>query len=133
MKNQKTSKNSKIATSAGTASSVLAAALISVSSTTSAASYERCADIVKGGANACAVKSLGLSCHASATEDNMKGAWIEVPTGTCANIISLCAGDAEAPEGTDSDKLAAACGKLAEQSDSEIVGGRLVDGFGEPI
>ena len=115
------------------ATSVLAAAIISMPNIASAASSERCADIVKGGKNTCAVKSLGISCQGNATEDNMVGAWIKVPAGTCANIVSICAGDAEAPEGTKEKKLAKACGKIAEQTDEAVVGGRLVNKFGESI
>ncbi len=115
------------------ATSVLATALMSVAPIASAASTERCADVVKGGKNTCAVKSLGISCQGQATEDNMVGAWIKVPSGTCGNIVAICAGDAEAPEGTKKKRLAKACGKIAEQSDAEVVGGRLVDKYGESI
>ena len=133
MKVQKTAnKTSKVIGSA-VATSVLAAALMTVSGTAAAASTERCADIVKDGKNTCAVKSLGLSCQGSSNEDNMQGAWIKVPTGTCTNIVAICAGDADAPEGTKEKKLAKACGKVAEQTDEEVVGGRLVDKFGESI
>ncbi len=133
MQNQKVLKKTAVATGAGLASSVLAAALMSVSSVASAGDTERCADIVKGGSNSCAVKSLGISCQGNATEDNMVGAWIKVPAGTCGNIVNLCAGTADAPEGTDPKKLAKACEKIAEQSDSAVAGGRLVDKFGEAI
>jgi len=115
------------------ASSVLAAALMSAPSIASAASTERCADVVKGGKNTCAVKSLGISCQGNAKEDNMPGAWIKVPAGTCGNIVSICAGTAEAPEGTKEKKLAKACGKIAEQTDETVVGGRLVDKYGDSI
>ena len=115
------------------ATSVLAAALMGTSGVASAASTERCADVVKGGKNSCAVTSLGISCQGNATEDNMVGAWIKVPTGTCGNIVAICAGDADAPEGTSEKKLSRACGKIAEQEDEAVVGGRLVDKFGESI
>jgi len=82
---------------AAVATSVLAAALMTASPVASAKSTERCGDIVKGGKNTCAVKSLGISCQGNAKEDNMKGAWIKVPTGTCGNIVAICAGTAEAP------------------------------------
>ena len=118
---------------AAVASSILATALMSVPTVASAASSERCADIVKGGKNGCAVKSLGISCQGNAKEDNMVGAWIKVPAGTCGNIVAICAGTAEAPEGTSEKKLTKACGKIAEQSDSSVVGGRLVDKYGESI
>lgn len=118
---------------AALATSVLATALLSASSVASAASTERCADVVKGGKNSCAVTSLGISCQGQATQDNMRGAWIKVPAGTCSNIVSICAGTAEAPAGTKEKKMAKACGKLAEQTDDSIVGGRLVDKNGEPI
>ena len=115
------------------ATSVLTAALMSVSPVAAAKSTERCGDIVKGGKNTCAVKSLGISCQGNAKEDNMVGAWIKVPTGTCGNIVAICAGTAEAPEGTKEKKLAKACKKVAEQTDPSVVGGRLVDKFGESI
>lgn len=115
------------------ATSVLTAALMSVSPVAAAKSTERCGDIVKGGKNTCAVKSLGISCQGNAKEDNMVGAWIKVPTGTCGNIVAICAGTAEAPEGTKEKKLAKACKKVAEQTDPAVVGGRLVDKFGESI
>ena len=119
---------------AALATSVLAAALMGSSSIASAApSSERCADIVKGGKNSCASKSLGISCQGNATEDNLVGAWIKVPAGTCGNIVSICAGDFDAPEGTNEKKLAKTCAKIAEQSDSSVAGGRLVDKFGESI
>ena len=118
---------------AAVASSVLAAALMGASATASAASTERCADIIKGGSNTCAVKSLGISCQGQATEDNMVGAWIKVPTGTCGNIVSICAGNADAPEGTKAGRLESACDNLAEQTDSTVTGGRLVDKDGETI
>jgi len=126
MKHQKT-------LGAAVASSVLAAALMTTSTVASAAKSERCGDIVKGGKNTCAVKSLGISCQGNAKEDNMVGAWIKVPAGTCGNIVSICAGTVEAPEGTKEKKLAKACSKVAEQTDSSVVGGRLVDRFGESI
>lgn len=114
------------------ASSVLAAALASANAA-GAAEFERCADVVAGGKNSCAVKALGLTCHGSATEDNTPGAWIEVPTGTCANIVSICTEKMEAPADADQALLTKACGKLAQQSDESITGGRLVDRMGEPI
>ena len=126
-------KNTDKSLSVAVATSVLATALMSVSPVASAKSTERCADVVKGGKNSCAVKSLGISCQGQATEDNMRGAWIKVPAGTCGNIVAICAGTADAPEGTKEKKLAKACGKIAEQSDSSVVGGRLVDKFGESI
>lgn len=117
--------------------SILAAALVTTPTVASAAGKkkERCADVVKGGKNTCAVKSLGISCQGNAKDDNMKGAWIKVPTGTCANIVAICLGDVEAPEGAfKSDKRRAkTCGKIAEQTDPAVVGGRLVDKNGESI
>jgi len=133
MKNEKLIKNSQKTLSTAIATSVLATALLGASSVASAASTERCADVVKGGKNTCAVKSLGISCQGQATDDNMVGAWIKVPKGTCGNIVSICAGTAEAPEGTKEKKLAKACGKIAEQTDESVAGGRLVDRFGESI
>jgi len=126
-------KNTEKTLSAAVATSVLAAALMSVSPVASAASKERCADVIKGGKNDCAVKSLGISCQGNAKEDNMPGAWIKVPAGTCGNIVAICAGTAEAPEGTKEKKLARACKKIAEQDDPSVVGGRLVNKFGESI
>ena len=133
MKNEKLIKNSQKTLGTAIATSVLATALLGASSVASAASTERCADVVKGGSNTCAVKSLGISCQGQATEDNMVGAWIKVPAGTCGNIVSICAGTAEAPEGTKEKKLAKACGKIASQTDESVAGGRLVDRFGESI
>lgn len=133
MKNQTTVNKTQKSLGAALATSVLATALLSASTVASAASTERCADVVKGGKNSCAVTSLGISCQGQATQDNMRGAWIKVPAGTCSNIVSICAGTAEAPEGTKEKKMAKACGKLAEQTDDSIVGGRLVDKNGEPI
>ena len=133
MKNEKLIKNSQKTIGSAIATSVLATALLGASSVASAASTERCADVVKGGKNTCAVKSLGISCQGNATEDNMVGAWIKVPAGTCGNIVSICAGTAEAPEGTKEKKLAKACNKIATQTDESVVGGRLVDRFGESI
>ena len=129
MKHNKTQKT----LGAAVATSVLAAALMATSPVASAKSTERCGDIVKGGKNTCAVKSLGISCQGNAKEDNMVGAWIKVPTGTCGNIVAICAGTAEAPEGTKEKKLAKACKKVAEQTDPSVTGGRLVDRFGESI
>ncbi|MBT8114564.1 MAG: DUF2282 domain-containing protein [Arenicella sp.] len=126
-------KKSDITLGAAFATSVLAAALMSAPTAASAAPTERCADVVKGGKNACAIKSLGTSCQGNAKEDNIVGAWIKVPTGTCANIVSICQGGASAPDGTDEKRLARACTKVAEQSDDTVVGGRLVDKYGESI
>ncbi len=133
MKNVNTTEKTSKGMGAALATTVLATALMSVSPVASAKSTERCADVVKGGMNTCAVKSLGISCQGNAKEDNMVGAWIKVPTGTCGNIVAICAGDAEAPEGTKEKKLAKACGKIAEQTDPAVVGGRLVDRYGESI
>lgn len=133
MKNEKIINNSKKALTSALATSVLATALLSVSGVASAGSTERCADVVKGGKNGCAIKALGTSCQGQATEDNTVGAWIKVPAGTCGNIVSICASTAEAPEGTSEKKLKKACKKLAEQSDPTVAGGRLVDKFGESI
>lgn len=128
-----TKSKSKTSMSAAAATSVLAAAMMSVSPMASAAKSERCADVVKGGKNTCASTSLGISCQGNAKEDNMVGAWIKVPAGTCGNIVSICAGTAEAPEGTKAKKLAKACKKIAVQTDETVVGGRLVDKFGESL
>ncbi len=124
---------SQKALSSALATSVLATALMSAAPIASAASTERCADVVKGGKNSCAVTSLGISCQGNATEDNMVGAWIKVPTGTCGNIVNICAGTAEAPEGTSEKKLKRACKKIADQTDETVAGGRLVDKLGESI
>lgn len=133
MKNTKLVNKSQKSLGAALATSVLATALLGASSVASAASTERCADVVKGGKNSCAVTSLGISCQGQATDDNMVGAWIKVPAGTCGNIVSICADKAEAPEGTKEKKLAKACGKIAEQTDDTVIGGRLVDKKGESI
>lgn len=126
-------KNTDKSLTAAVATSVLATALMAVSPVASAASTERCADVIKGGKNACAVKSLGISCQGQATDDNMQGAWIKVPAGTCGNIVAICAGTVEAPEGTKEKRLAKACKKIASQEDDTIAGGRLVDKYGESI
>ena len=126
-------KNTDKSLTAAVATSVLATALMAVSPVASAASTERCGDVIKGGKNSCAVKSLGISCQGQATEDNMQGAWIKVPAGTCGNIVAICAGTAEAPEGTKEKRLAKACTKIASQEDDTIAGGRLVDKYGESI
>lgn len=114
------------------ATSVLAAALMATPTIASAASSERCADIVKAGKNTCASKPLGISCQGHAKEDNLVGAWIKVPAGTCGNIVNICAGSAEAPEGTSKKKLAKACSKIADQEEG-VAGGRLVNKYGEAI
>lgn len=133
MKNVNTTEKSTKTIGAALATSVLATALMSISPVASAASSERCADIVKGGKNTCASKTLGISCQGNAKEDNMVGAWIKVPAGTCGNIVAICAGTVDAPEGTKEKKLTKACGKIAEQTDDTVLGGRLVDKFGESI
>jgi uncharacterized membrane protein len=132
MKTKKFIDQSQNTFSAAVASSVLAAAVLAMPSVASAASTERCADVVKGGKNACASKSLGISCQGNAADDNMVGAWIKVPGGTCGNIVSICAGDAEAPDGVAEGKLAKACEKIADQEEG-VVGGRVVDKHGESI
>lgn len=115
------------------ATSVLAAALMAVPTVASAgSSSERCADIVKGGKNTCAVKSLGISCQGNASDDNMPGAWIKVPAGTCGNIVEICAGNAESPGDMSEEKLAKVCGKIADQ-DEGVAGGRVVDKMGETV
>ena len=133
MKTEKLVNKSQKSLGAALATSVLATALLSVSSVASAGSTERCADIVKGGSNTCAVKTLGISCQGQASDDNMVGAWIKVPSGTCGNIVSICATTAEAPEGTSDKKLAKACDKIAQQTDASVTGGRLVDRVGDSI
>jgi len=133
MKTDKIIEKSPKTLGAAVASSVLAAALMAASPMASAASHEKCADVVKGGKNSCAVKSLGISCQGNATEDNMVGAWIKVPNGTCGNIIAICADNSLAPEGTKEKKLVKACAKIADQTDEAVVGGRLVDRYGESI
>ena len=132
MKTKSILDHSQKAVGSAVATSVLAAALMAAPTVASAASSERCADIVKGGKNTCAVKSLGISCQGNAKDDNMPGAWIKVPAGTCGNIVNICAGTAEAPEGTSDKKLEKACGKIAEQEEG-VAGGRLVDKNGEAI
>lgn len=126
-------KTSNTTLGAALASSVLATALMATAPVAHAAKTERCADVIKGGKNTCAVTSLGISCQGNATEDNMVGAWVKVPTGTCGNIVAICAGTAEAPEGTKEKRLAKACKKIAEQTDEAVVGGRLVDRYGESL
>lgn len=118
--------------------SILAAALVATPTVASAEGKkksERCADVVKAGKNGCAVKALGLSCQGTSVKDNTVGPWVKVPAGTCANIVAICLGSADVPEGTfKSDKRRAkTCGKIAEQTDPSVVGGRLVDKNGESI
>lgn len=133
MKQTKISQQTQKATGAAIATSVLAAALMTaVPNMALAGDKERCADVVKGGKNSCAVKSLGISCQGNAKEDNMPGAWIKVPSGTCANIVSICDGSASAPEGVDEGKMEKVCTKIAPQEEG-VVGGRLVDKYGESI
>jgi uncharacterized membrane protein len=135
MKTQKITQHSQNLLSAALASSILAAALVAtpvLAGDKTKMASERCADIVKGGKNTCAVKSLGISCQGNATEDNMAGAWIKVPAGTCANIVNICTDRAGAPEGTDVAKLEKACGKIAEQ-EADVAGGRVVDKNGDPV
>ena len=136
MKTQKITQHSHKLLSAALASSILAAALVATpvlaGDESKMSSTERCADIVKGGKNSCAVKSLGISCQGHATDDNMAGAWIKVPAGTCASIVNICAGSAEAPEGAEAAKVAKACGKIAEQ-EAGVAGGRVVDSNGDPV
>lgn len=132
MKSKKTISQSQKTLGAAVASSILGAAIMAMPTVASAASTERCADIVKGGKNTCASKTLGISCQGNAKEDNMVGAWIKVPAGTCGNIVALCASPSDAPEGVSEKKLAKACGKLADQAEG-VVGGRLVDKHGESI
>ena len=133
MKTKDIIEHSQKSLGAAVATSVLAAALMAVPTVASAGtSTERCADIVKGGKNTCAVKSLGISCQGNAKDDNMPGAWIKVPAGTCANIVEICAGNAQAPEGTSEKKLEKACGKIADQEEG-VAGGRLVDKMGETV
>ena len=130
----KRNKTVQISFNTAIASSILSAALLSVAPIAKAGSdTERCADVVKGGKNDCAIKALGTSCQGSASEDNTRGAWIKVPAGTCGNIVAICAGEAEAPAGTDAKRLAKSCKRIAEQEDASIVGGRLVDKYGESI
>ena len=132
MKSQKIINQSQKTLGAAVASSILTAALMAVPTVASAASTERCADIVKGGKNTCASKQLGISCQGNAKEDNMVGAWIKVPAGTCGNIVTLCASPSDAPEGVDQKRLGKSCGKVAEQEEG-VAGGRLVDKHGENI
>ncbi len=132
MKSQKILKQSQKTLGAAVASSILTAALMAAPTVASAASTERCADIVKGGKNTCASKQLGISCQGNAKDDNMVGAWIKVPAGTCGNIVTLCASPTEAAEGVDQDRLAKACDKIADQQEG-VAGGRLVDKHGANI
>ena len=124
--------------SSAAVTSILAAALVTIPTVASAGEgkkKERCGDVIKGGKNTCAVKSLGISCQGNATKDNMKGAWVKVPAGTCANIVAICLGAVEAPEGAfkSDKKREKVCSKIATQTDASIVGGRLVDKNGESI
>ena len=86
MKNEKLINKSQKSLGAALATSVLATALMSASTVASAASTERCADVVKGGKNTCAVKSLGISCQGNATEDNM---WVRGSKYLRARVATL--------------------------------------------
>lgn len=136
MQTQKIVQHSQSVLSSALACSILAAALVSTPIVADDAvakpKTERCADVVKGGHNTCAVASLGISCQGNATEDNMQGAWVKVPAGTCTDIVNICAGRAQAPDDADAAKLERACGKIAEQGDG-IAGGRIVDRNGVAI
>lgn len=114
----------KTLVSTAAATTIMAAAMMTVSSPAVAASSERCADIVKAGKNAC--EANGHSCAGQSKVDNQKDEWIKVPTGTCGNIVAICAGTASAPEGVDEKKMARVCKKVADQTDASIVGGRVV-------
>ncbi len=114
------------------ASSVLATTLVA-SEAMAKHHTERCADIVKGGKNGCAIKRLGTSCHGHASEDNTVGAWIKVPTGTCNEIVAICTDKAKPPKGVEAKAIEKACAKVAAQTDPEIMGGRLVDKYGESL
>ena len=105
------------------ASSILAAALLSVSAPALAAS-EKCADIAKSGKNGC--EANGHSCSGQSTYDNQPNEWVKVPAGTCGMIVSICTGAVEAPEGVSEKRLARYCKKVADQTDKTITGGRLV-------
>ena len=108
------------------ASSILSAALLSATSTVIAApSKEKCADIVKEGKNAC--DANGHSCAGQSTYDNQPNEWIKVPTGTCTQIVSICKGDVDAPEGVSAKKMKRYCKKVAEQADDSVTGGRIVE------
>lgn len=119
-------KNKNFSSLNGTATSILAAAILSLSNPAIAAiPTERCADIVKEGKNAC--EANGHSCAAQSTYDNQPDEWIKVPEGTCLTIVSLCNGDMERPEGVSKKKMRKVCRKVADQEDDMITGGRLLD------
>lgn len=63
---------------------------------------EKCAGVAKAGKNDCGTTKLG--CHASATTDRDKEAWVELPKGTCERLAG----------GTVTDKPWNAPGGLAE-------------------
>jgi len=113
--------------SSATASSILAAAMMVTTTPALAADKEKCADIVKAGKNGCGAN--GHSCAGQSKEDNQKNEWIKVPAGTCANIVSICAGTTPTPEGAfKSDKRKEkTCAKVADQTDAAVVGGRVVE------
>ena len=113
--------------SATTASSILAAAMMVTSTPALAGGKEKCADIVKAGKNGCGAN--GHSCAGQSKVDNEKNEWIKVPTGTCENIVSICTGKMEAPEGAfkDEARKEKTCAKVADQTDASITGGRVVE------
>ncbi|MGH8130623.1 MAG: BufA1 family periplasmic bufferin-type metallophore [Steroidobacteraceae bacterium] len=47
--------------------------------------YEKCYGIAKAGMNDCFFANN--SCAGTVTSDNVPGAWIYVPQGTCAKIV----------------------------------------------
>lgn len=63
---------------------------------------EKCAGVAKAGKNDCGTTKL--SCHASATTNRDKEAWVELPKGTCEKLAG----------GTVTDKPWNAPGGLAE-------------------
>lgn len=105
------------------ASTILTAAILSISAP-AMAKTEKCADIAKEGKNGC--EANGHSCAGQSTYDNQPNEWVKVPTGTCGMIVSICKGDAPAPEGVSEKKMNRYCRKVADQTDESITGGRVV-------
>ncbi|MGH1539813.1 MAG: BufA1 family periplasmic bufferin-type metallophore [Arenicella sp.] len=112
--------------STAAATSILAAAMMTVSAPALAgAKSERCAGVVKAGKNGC--EANGHGCAGQAAVDNDPNEWVKVPTGTCGNIVSICTAKAAAPEGVSEKKIAKVCGKIAEQTDVAVTGGKVVE------
>jgi uncharacterized membrane protein len=57
---------------------------------------EKCAGVIKGGANDCATSMN--ACHGHVKEDANQEAWIYVPKGTCDKIVGAHITNVKAPD-----------------------------------